>query len=246
MESAFQFLPVNSNQTNVWSGQSLRYIKATINSDVNASFNHFISHFPKHISPTRILDVGCGGGQWLTSMVSYFSGSTGVGLEPSIEGIKLLKSQYVSCSSIDFVQGSAHQMPFSSNSFDLVVAWSVLHWIGRDEYLQALGELVRVSSSVLVIMDFDPLESYRTPYSHRPGFYTFKNDFEPLILGSGIMKLISASQFRMGLDGVESITADARRPFARNPVNWDCRKMVIFTKDYDCLPLLVSADLLET
>lgn len=113
-------------------------------------------------------------------MVSTFNGSTGVGLEPSAEGIRLLQKKHANCASISFVQGSAHQLPFSSNSFDLVVAWSVLHWIGRDEYLQALGELIRVTSSILLIMDFDPLDSYRTPYVHNPDFHTFKHDFEPL------------------------------------------------------------------
>lgn len=160
------FASAAQGQTNAWDSQSLRYVKSTIEtSEVPKGFEHFVGTFPGHINPAKILDVGCGGGGWLRAMVSTFNGSTGVGLEPSAEAIKLLQKKHANCASISFVQGSAHQLPFSSNSFDLVFAWSVLHWIGRDEYLQALGELIRVTSSILVIMDFDPLDLYRTPLS---------------------------------------------------------------------------------
>ncbi|NQW69747.1 MAG: class I SAM-dependent methyltransferase [Betaproteobacteria bacterium] len=63
---------------------------------------------PENVSPAKILDVGCGGGQWLKAMVEYFSGSYGVGLEPSSEGIKLLKSKYRDSLSANFAQGLAH------------------------------------------------------------------------------------------------------------------------------------------
>ena len=50
-------------QTNAWDGQSLRYVKSTIEtSEVPKGFEHFVGTFPGCINPAKILDVGCGGG----------------------------------------------------------------------------------------------------------------------------------------------------------------------------------------
>ena len=149
----------------------------------------------------------------------FFSGSTGVGLEPSSEGIDILKRHHEDSCSINFVRGSAHQIPFPSNKFDLVTAWSVLHWIGRDEYMQALGELVRVTGSYLVIMDFHPLFPYRTQYSHKKEYFTFKHDFEPVVLTTGIMRRVASSQWRVGQNRIIVVHDDDRSPFTGNPVN---------------------------
>ena len=63
----FENLPSlkTSNQTASWNEQSLRYITSTINADLPNAFKHFISTLPENIAPVQILDVGCGGGQWL-------------------------------------------------------------------------------------------------------------------------------------------------------------------------------------
>ena len=104
--------------------------------------------------PQRILDVGCGPGHVLLSILDSFPGSTGVGVEPSPESAARLEERHGSDPRLEFVNASAHDLPFPTDSFDLVVCWSVLHWVGRNEYLQALGELVRVCGGHLVVMDF--------------------------------------------------------------------------------------------
>jgi len=48
----------------------------------------------------------------------------------------------------------------------------------------------------------------------------------------------------MGSDDVVCITEEDMKPFAGNSVDWDCRKMVLFCKDYECLPLLERSDFL--
>ena len=182
--------------------------------------------------------MGCGPGTYLASLVEAFDPQQAVGLEPSSEAAELLNSTFTDQPSMSFRQGSAHALPFETDSFDLVVCWSVLHWVGRNEYLQALGELVRVTRRHLLVMDFVAGENYRVPYSHSEGMFTYKQDFVPAVLASGIMTSTEDHRWWDGNDpgSVEPLTTGDLDPFTGNPLNYHARRGTLFTKDYAALP----------
>lgn len=193
---------------------------------------------------STILDVGCGPGTYLASLVDTLGATSGVGVEPSPDAAALLTEQYTGDERLEFAVASAHSLPFDTDSFDLVVCWSVLHWVGRNEYLQALGELVRVTRRHLVIMDFVPQQPYRVPYAHDDRYFTYKNDFVPLILGSGIMRLERDLRWWDGHDPgtVKTLVPNDLDPFLGNELNYHARRGAIFVKDYDALPVHHAVD----
>jgi ubiquinone/menaquinone biosynthesis C-methylase UbiE len=77
----------------------------------------------------EVLDVGCGTGV----------ASKGVGVDPSIELLKLNKNECV-C-------GRAEQLPFKDNSFDTVISLTAVHHFE----LRALDEIKRVAKKKVII-----------------------------------------------------------------------------------------------
>ena len=150
---------------------------------------------------------------------------------------------------LTFHRASAHRIPFHTNSIDLVLAWSVLHWIGRDQYLQALGELIRVTKKYLVVMDFVADKDYRVPYHHMPGLFTYKLDFEDVILRSEIMRKIKSKRFitdnQPSNTSLKEIKEGQLLPFIGNNLSYKSRKMVIFSKDYEMLPIYEFKDFVK-
>jgi len=233
-----------AHQTQEFEAQSLRFVESHLRDFPPAP--DWVLNSPHLITqpPTSIVDVGCGPGTYLASLVEAFGPQKAVGLEPSGAAAQLLNGTYADHPSMSFRQGSAHALPFEADSFDLVVCWSVLHWVGRNEYLQALGELIRVTRTHLLVMDFVAAENYRVPYSHSEGMFTYKQDFVPAILASGIMTITEDHRWWDGNNpgSIEPLTTDDLQPFASNPLNYHARRGTLFTKDYTALPSLQASN----
>jgi ubiquinone/menaquinone biosynthesis C-methylase UbiE len=144
---------------------------------------------------------------------------------------------------VSFLKAFAHQLPFESDTFDLVIAWSVLHWIGRNEYLQSLGELIRVCKKYLVIMDFSAKEDYRVPYKHKEGLYTYKHDFEITVTSSGVMRAVKVIRFYVNPRDKKIVIVNKQQlEDFESVVNYHSRKLVIFEKNYDLLQCKEESD----
>ena len=90
---------------------------------------------------SKVLDVGCAKG----FMVHDFSEMI-PGIE--VQGIDVSKYAIENCmpSVKDFVQvADARELPFEDNSFDLVISVTTVHNFDREECIQALQEIERVS-----------------------------------------------------------------------------------------------------
>jgi len=89
-----------------------------------------------------LLDVGCG-----TGHLSFWFHNLGlkvVGIDLSLEMLKLAESKLKS-EGIQFLRGDASLLPFSNNSFDLVVLVTVLEFVSNSR--QVLSESFRVSKN---------------------------------------------------------------------------------------------------
>lgn len=101
-----------------------------------------------NINPVgTMLDLGCGEGRHIFGVMEKFPDLKCIGLDPHIEsldkaseGLKFLES--ISNTKTNFLSGSAYSLPFSDNSFDLVVCSEVLEHL--HDYKDAIKEINRV------------------------------------------------------------------------------------------------------
>ena len=94
-----------------------------------------------------MLDLGCGEGRHIFGLMEKFPDLKCIGLDPHIEsldkafeGLKFLES--ISNTKTNFLSGSAYSLPFSDDSFDLVVCSEVLEHL--HDYKDAIKEINRI------------------------------------------------------------------------------------------------------
>ncbi len=170
------------NQTISWKEQSFRYAKKNVLGGDQISQKHFSFFYNKKIR--NMLDVGCGNGDFLNNFLKNKKIKK-VGIETAQQTINFCKRRH---KNINFKKAFCHNLPFPDNKFDLVSAWAVLSWIDRNNYLQSLGELIRVTNKYLIVIDFFPKIEHKVKYKYVSGFFTFKSNFDKILNSSGYLK----------------------------------------------------------
>jgi ubiquinone/menaquinone biosynthesis C-methylase UbiE len=118
-----------------------------------------IEHYELHWNRScRVLDVGCAKGFLVKDLRDGFPN----GLSIEVFGIDVSRYAVTNCHP-DVVGrlhlGSADDLPFSDDSFDLVVSINTLHNLPRLRCKRALQEIVRVSRGPAFVQ----VDSYHTP-----------------------------------------------------------------------------------
>jgi SAM-dependent methyltransferase len=88
---------------------------------------------------TRVLDVGCGSGEFL-AMVDVL-GARVSGADPALRMLELAR---VRAPAADVRHGSAESLPWAAGSFDVVTAFNALQF--AEDTDEALAEIVRVTA----------------------------------------------------------------------------------------------------
>lgn len=88
----------------------------------------------------RILDLGCGTGTLLQHLLHVVPEAEIVGLDPSAEMLSVARQKLPK--SVDLRVGSADNIPFPNESFDLVISTNSFHYFRRPA--QAIQEAKRV------------------------------------------------------------------------------------------------------
>jgi SAM-dependent methyltransferase len=86
----------------------------------------------------RVLDDGCGVGQYLNKLAVYSNQAVGLEYDPEFATQARLRAE-------DVVRGAGESLPFSNSSFDLVLSHEVLEHVQDDK--SALAEITRVLRS---------------------------------------------------------------------------------------------------
>lgn len=92
---------------------------------------------------SRVLDVGCGAGQELLPFVQRL-GVRGAGVDISPEAVEIARRQFANegCDGrVEFFCSPAESLPFTNNSFEVVMCRLALPYVGN---AQALSEMARV------------------------------------------------------------------------------------------------------
>jgi len=91
----------------------------------------------------RLLDVGCNWGRWTVAAAQ--KGYKPIGLDPSLDAVRSARrvSKQLAVET-DFVVGDARFLPFTDDSFDTVISYSVLQHFSKKNARTSLAEIARV------------------------------------------------------------------------------------------------------
>jgi ubiquinone/menaquinone biosynthesis C-methylase UbiE len=117
-------------------------------------------------SETRVLDVGCGTGNY-ASVLSSATGCRMTGVEPSAKMVNLARG---AAPWESLVQGNAEHLPFDDGSFDVVMSTDVIHHIGdRNAYFREAARVLRPGGHLATVTDsHEDLARRRPLTSHFP------------------------------------------------------------------------------
>ena len=142
---------------------------------------------------TKILEVGCNVGSILQGLQNLgFKHLYGIELQDY--AVEMSKNY---CSHINIIQGSAFDIPFKDNYFDLVYTSGVLIHISPDDIKQAMQEIYRCSNRYIwgceyFAEQYTAVESYRDKND-----LLWKTDFAALYQSYfPDLKLIKQKQFK--------------------------------------------------
>jgi SAM-dependent methyltransferase len=99
----------------------------------------------------RVLDVGCGTGE-LTRVLAAESPGTVVGVDADPDLLRVAREE----TGVPTVAGDATRLPFSDDSFDLVVCQALL--VNLPQPSRAIAEFARVSSDLVAAVEPDNAE----------------------------------------------------------------------------------------
>jgi len=135
-------------------------------------FNEFLGSLSKEI---KILEVGCNVGMQLIALQEMgFKNLYGIELQwDAVEMSKKMSNQ------INIIQGSAFDLPFKDNYFDLVMTNGVLIHIAPDDLPKAISEIIRCSISHILGFEYFSEGLQAVNYRGHEGFL-WKSNFSKL------------------------------------------------------------------
>ena len=124
--------------------------------------------------PKRLLKLDVGGHRLEIIRNAFHSDSYGI--DPSTKAIEDGKSIYPNNS---FQVGTADNLPFDDDSFDMVIFGFCLYLCDRKDLFKIAYEADRClkNKGTLVIKDFCPPFPYKNNYSHSVGIFGYKMDY---------------------------------------------------------------------
>ncbi len=171
----------------------------------------------------RVLDVGCGTGEFERHLICRWPGLSLVGVDLCAGMLARARSKFADRLPLEFVQASAESLPFESGAFDIVVSCSAFHFIpDRHAALREMARVLRPGGHLVLtdwsadfltcrLLDWWLVLTNRAAHSGCLG----TEECERLLDGAGLRKL-AMDTFRVG--GFWGLmTVMARKPSAGEP-----------------------------
>lgn len=112
---------------------------------------------------TRVLEVGCGTGNYIITLHKAV-GCPAWGIDPSAG--MLAKAQERQAG-VTFLPGSAEEIPFPAESFDLLFSVDVIHHVGRlPAYFQEAHRVLKSGGKICTVTDSEEIIRKRRPLSN--------------------------------------------------------------------------------
>jgi pseudaminic acid biosynthesis-associated methylase len=143
-------------------------------SDSNVPHRIFLSNIP---NDSTVLEIGCNVGNQL-KILNDMGFHNLSGIDVNKKAIEIGKKTY---SYIHFYNGSLFELPFDSNSFDLVFTSGTLIHVNPEDLKDALSEIYRCSKKF--IYGYEYYLPFCKGYDYREeGILVWRNDFLKLFL----------------------------------------------------------------
>ncbi len=101
---------------------------------------------------------------------------------------------------VELIRGTADDLPFKDEEFDIVFAGFCLYWVDRKYIMKCVSEIDRVlkTGGYVFIHDFDVKIPRMRPNKHNTDMYTFKMNYADLFLANPQYFLCSKEYFSHG------------------------------------------------
>jgi SAM-dependent methyltransferase len=167
-------------------------------------------------SAGKMLDVGGAAGRIAAGFLRQHPGWEAVVLDPSSAAIEAGQKAFPG---VTFRRGSiASTVP--EHEYDVVIVSGVLCWVDRSRLARAIANIdtgLR-DGGLLFVADFHPEAPRANPYSHRPGLFTYKQDYSACFTSLGTYRMLG--QYHTAHD----TPADVTDPFDVRYAVWVLRK----------------------
>lgn len=153
-------------------------------------FDEFLEKREKYMGggkkKLKILEIGCCFGYNLMYLCDKY-GFEGYGIEPSAQAVSygnnLVKNKDIR---IVLERGTADELPFRSDEFDIVMIGFCMYCIDRKYVMKVIAEIDRVlkTEGIMAAWDFDTRIPYRRDNIHNRNILTYKYDLTQFFLGN--------------------------------------------------------------
>jgi ubiquinone/menaquinone biosynthesis C-methylase UbiE len=119
-----------------------------------------------------VLEIGSADGRRLLRIKAAYPFANVSGIDPSQKAVANRAT------AISLRCGTADDLPYNDNSFDLVIFGYCLYLCDRRDLFRIAYEADRVlrDHGTMMVYDFHPPEPYRNPYKHLAGLFSYKMD----------------------------------------------------------------------
>jgi ubiquinone/menaquinone biosynthesis C-methylase UbiE len=164
-------MTIQSLQKNIFNSETASSYNETLPAHISAHYlKKRICFFSRYLKPhTSVLDVGCGTGVILASLLSTDQTLELHGCDNSISMLEKAGRQ----SNIRFVCGASDKLPYKQGAFDMTISVAVFHHLGSKEIASVtIEEMIRITKfgGRTIIWDANSLNPYwlllfkRVPY----------------------------------------------------------------------------------
>jgi len=135
----------------------------------------------------KVLEIGCGNGSRLGYIKSKYQAEV-YGLDPSknavLEALNL---------GVNAVQGTADELPFSTDFFDVLIFGFCLYLCDREDLFKINYEADRIlnDDGFIIIIDFFSQHHTTRKYHHKDGLLSYKMDYTKLFTWHPYYNMIS-------------------------------------------------------
>ena len=144
-----------------------------------------------NVKHSKVLEVGASTGYRLAEIYKLFNADV-YAVEPSKEAIEEGKKLFPF---INFQRATALTMDYKKHFFDLVIVYSVFHWIGRENLLASISRIDNVLcwGGNIIIGDFQLNYPLKRNYHHikEENVFTYKLDYRKIFLSTGFYKEVA-------------------------------------------------------
>lgn len=140
-----------------------------------------VSDMIEHIGlkPTNVLEVGCANG-WRLAKLRDKYGCNIMGIEPSQKaGIEAAELR------VPVMQGTASQLPFLPETFDLIIFGFCLYLTDPEDWLRIAAEAdaALAPDGHIIIHDFETFSPHARKYEHQDGMLSYHIEWPDLWRG---------------------------------------------------------------